>query len=54
MLNAKKSLRHGYMTQFWGGLYALTTVYPNTGLTALVVVLLLTLAALIYAHRPSA
>lgn len=51
-MNARKSLRHGYMTQFWAGLYGLSTVYPNPGLTGLTIALLIALAALIYAHRP--
>ncbi|MXR20774.1 hypothetical protein [Halobacterium bonnevillei] len=46
-------LRRGYWMQLWAALYALTTVYPNPGLTALVVVLVAVLAALIYATRPS-
>jgi hypothetical protein len=51
-MSTRQSLRRGYMAQFWAGLYGLTTVYPNPGLTALTVSVLLALAALIYAHRP--
>ena len=38
--------------QLWAALYAFTTVYPQTGLTALVVVLVVVLAALVYTTRP--
>lgn len=40
--------------QFWASVYALTTVYPNPGLTSLVVAVLGVLAALIYDSRPAA
>ncbi|MCD2205305.1 hypothetical protein [Halobacterium sp. KA-6] len=47
-------LRFGFWMQFWASVYALTTVYPNPGLTSLVVAVLGVLAALIYDSRPAA
>lgn len=52
-MNPTQTLRRGYMAQFWAGLYALTTVYPEPGLTVFVAVLLAVLAGLIYAYRPT-
>ncbi|MXR20030.1 hypothetical protein [Halobacterium bonnevillei] len=52
--HSRPTLRRGYWMQFWVALYALTTVYPNPGLTALVVVLVAVLVGLIYATRPPA
>ncbi|MXR20313.1 hypothetical protein [Halobacterium bonnevillei] len=40
--------------QFWAAIYALTTVYPEPGLTALVTVVLAVIGALIYLTRPPA
>lgn len=47
-------LRFGYWMQFWGAVYALTTVYPQPGLTGLVAALIALLASLIYLTRPPA
>jgi len=52
--HSQRALRRGYWMQLWAALYALTTVYPNPGLTALVVVLVAVLAALIYTTCPAA
>jgi hypothetical protein len=52
--HSQPTLRRGYWMQFWAALYALTTVYPNPGLTALVVALVAVLVALIYATRSPA
>ena len=49
---SRAALRRGYLMQFWAALYALTTVYPQPGLTTLVVVVLVLLAVLVYATRP--
>ncbi len=40
--------------QFWTAIYALTTVYPNPGLTGLVAAVLGVLAVLIYDSGPAA
>lgn len=48
----RSALRRGYLMEVWAALYALTTVYPNPGLTGLVLSVLAVLAALLYAHRP--
>jgi hypothetical protein len=52
--HSRPTLRQGYWMQFWAAVYALTTVYPDPGLTALVVALVAVLVALIYATRPAA
>lgn len=52
-VGSRSVLRRGYWLQLWAALYALTTVYPNPGLTGLVVVLVGVLAALIYATTPT-
>ena len=48
----RPALRRGYWMQFWAALYALTRVYPQPRLTALVVALVVVLAALIYDTAP--
>jgi hypothetical protein len=40
--------------QFWAAIYALTTVYPEPGLTGLVTGLIAVIGALIYLTRPPA
>jgi len=52
--SGQPGLRYGYWMQFWAAIYALTTVYPQPGLTALATALLVVLAALIYLTRPQA
>lgn len=52
-MNPTQTLRRGYMAQFWAGLYALTTVYPQPRLTAFLAALLAILATLIYSYRPT-
>ncbi|MCG1002620.1 MULTISPECIES: hypothetical protein [Halobacterium] len=47
-------LRFGFWMQFWTAIYALTTVYPNPGLTGLVAAVLGVLAVLIYDSGPAA
>ena len=48
----RSALRRGYWMEFWVALYALTVAYPNPGLTALVVVVLVILGVLLYDARP--
>ena len=51
---AQPGLRYGYWMQFWAAVYALTTVYPDPGLTFLTGTLVAVLVALIYVTRPTA
>jgi hypothetical protein len=50
----RPALRRAYWMEFWAALYALTRVYPQPRLTALVVALVVVLAGLIYDTAPVA
>lgn len=47
------TLRRGYWMQFWAGLYAVGRVYPQPRLTAVTVLLVVVLAALILETTPT-
>jgi hypothetical protein len=53
MTGPQPVLRRGYWMQLWAALYALTRVYPNPGLTSLVLVLVGVLVTFIVDTAPA-